>query len=233
MKSSVIIAMAGEGTRFGAPYPKELHAVSPHRTVLHCCVAPLSGLDLTQVRIIGVVGAGRARSMDVIGDALGKRGADVVFTVQNPQGHGPGLQGAVRAGLPFCEGVTAVLLADQIFTTRKPDDLAEAMDAARQHGRSALVYPTTDPEVLRADGAVAFDRRTGVIKACAEKPQKDLDRFDGLWVVPMVSPEHRELLPMIATDPAPVLSGARYVEVDSYVNVTRPSDVWGWRCPES
>ncbi|GGV58590.1 hypothetical protein ABZ178_31535 [Streptomyces massasporeus] len=231
MRASVIIAMAGEGTRFGARYPKELHTVSPHRTVLHCCLAPLTELDPTQVRVIGVVGAGRAGSMDVIENELGKPGADVVFTVQNPQRHGPGLEGAVRAGLPFCEGVTAVVLADQIFTTRKPGDLTKAVDAAQRHGRSALVYPTTDPEVLRADGAVAFDRPAGVITACEEKPQKDLDRFDGLWVVPMVSPEYREKLPAIATDPTPVLSGAKYVEVESYVNVTRPSDVWGLRCP--
>nr|BAJ05889.1 putative nucleotidyltransferase [Streptomyces sp. SANK 60405] len=232
MKVSVIIAMAGEGTRFGARYPKELHALCPHRTVLHCCVAPLTELDPARLRIIGVVGAGRARSMDVIEEELGKPGAEVVFTAQNPQRHGPGLEGAVRAGLPFCEGVTAVVLADQIFTTERPGDLTRTVDAARRHGRSALVYPTTDPEALRADGAVAFDRPAGVITQCEEKPQEDLDRFDGLWVVPMVSPEHRDELPAIATDPAPVLSGAKYVEVGDYVNVTRPSDVWGRRCPE-
>nr|ADC96662.1 nucleotidyltransferase [Streptomyces sp. SN-1061M] len=232
MRASVIVAMAGEGTRFGAPYPKELHAVGPHRTVLHCCLEPLTALDLTQVRIVGVVGAGRARSMDVIAEELGGRGAEVVFAVQHPRRHGPGLEGAVRAGLPFCEGVTAVVLADQIFTTGKPDDFAEAMDMARRHGQSALVYPTKDPEVLRADGAVALDRRTGVVTACEEKPQHDLDRFDGLWVVPMVSPDHREKLPAVATDPARILTGAAFVEVESYVNVTRPSDVWGWRCPE-
>ncbi|MFD0343227.1 hypothetical protein ACFVH0_31865 [Streptomyces sp. NPDC127117] len=229
MRASVIVPMAGEGTRFGAAYPKELHAVGPHRTVLHCCLEPLTALDLTGVRIVGVVGAGRARSMDVIGAELGGRGAEVVFTVQNPRRHGPGLGGAVRSGLPYCEGVTAVVLPDQIFTTEDPDDFAEAMDMARRHGRSALVHRTTDPEVLRADGAVALDRRTGLITACEEKPQRGLDRFDGLWVVPMVSPGHRELLATVASDPARVLCGAAYVEVGSYVNVTRPSDVWGLR----
>ncbi|MFB6815233.1 hypothetical protein ACFCV8_11880 [Streptomyces sp. NPDC056347] len=231
MRASVVVPMAGQGSRFGAPYPKELHVVAPHRTVLHCCLEPLTALELTQVRIVCVVGPDRARSMDVIARELGGRGAEVVFTVQNRRRHGPGLGGAVRAGLPYCDGVTALVLPDQIFTTREPDDFAEAMDMARQHGRSALVHPTTDPEALRADGAVTLDREAGVIAACEEKPERDLGRFDGLWVVPMVSPGRRELLPLVATEPERVLTGAPFVEVDAYVNVTRPSDVWGLRCP--
>ncbi|MER5741980.1 MULTISPECIES: glycosyltransferase family protein [unclassified Streptomyces] len=231
MRDSVIIPMAGRGTRFGAPYPKELHVVAAHRTVLHCCLGPLTALGPERLRVVCVVGPDRARSMDVVAEELGGRGADVVFTVQNRRRHGADLGGAVRAGLPYCEGVTALVLPDQIFTTREPGDFAVAMDLARRHGRSALVHPTTDPGALRADGAVAYDRESGLITACEEKPERDLGRFDGLWVVPMAGPDHRELLPSVATDPARVLTGAACVEVGSYVNVTRPSDVWGLRCP--
>lgn len=100
---SVILPCAGDGTRFGAPYPKELHCLAPGVTVLDRSLEAVvelakSGLN---VRLVVVFGTHKLDTVSYLA-----RYADtfqMVFVYQD-ESCGPGLDGAIRSALPRLRG---------------------------------------------------------------------------------------------------------------------------------
>jgi len=225
----VVLPCAGAGTRFSAPYPKELHCVAPGITVLDLSLAPF--LDLaaggTQVRLITVVSAAKMATVRYLA-----RFADlltVVVTYQAAQ-HGQDLRGAVRAALPLCTADTFLVLPDQYCCWAAESNPARAaLDCLPGSGWAVLAAPADDPATLTTEGALRIEQADGAerVVAAADKPA-DPSPYNAAWMCIAATAEEVTRLPDAvaargggAEHP---LVGAAAIRVAGYRNVTTPWD---------
>jgi len=225
----VVLPCAGTGTRFSAPYPKELHCVAPGITVLDLSLAPF--LDLaaagSRVRLIAVVTAAKlatVRYLARFSDLL-----TVVVTYQAAQ-HGPDLRGAVTAAVPLCTADTVLVLPDQYCSwdaARNP--VRAALDCLPGSRWAVLAAPAHDPADLAAEGALRIERvrDTERVVAAADKPA-DPSPYNAAWMCIATTAKEVARLPDAvcpdAAGSAHPLVGAAAVRVAGYRNVTTPWD---------
>ncbi|MGW4058152.1 hypothetical protein ACWEGE_07725 [Amycolatopsis sp. NPDC004747] len=214
---SVILPCAGFGTRFGAPYAKELHCLAPGITVLDRSLEAVvelvkSGLS---VRVVVVIGPHKLDTVKYLARYAGT--FQLVFVYQDDVAE-PGLDGAIRCALPLTRGPVALVLPDIVVS-----DVAGLLAAVRQTdvaGWSVVAAEERDPGVLRQMGALAVTGENGVatVQAAAEKPA-DPAGFNALWGMVAVTAEQAHRLPDVARrDAASPLAGARALMVARIVN---------------
>lgn len=214
---SVILPCAGFGTRFGAPYAKELHCLAPGITVLDRSLEAVvelvkSGLS---VRVVVVIGPHKLDTVKYLARYAGT--FQLVFVYQDDVAE-PGLDGAIRCALPLTRGPVALVLPDIVVS-----DVAGLLAAVRQTdvaGWSVVAAEERDPGVLRQMGALAVTGENGVatVEAAAEKPA-DPAGFNALWGMVAVTAEQAHRLPDVARrDAASPLAGARALMVARIVN---------------
>ncbi len=214
---SVILPCAGFGTRFGAPYAKELHCLAPGTTVLDRSLEAVvelvkSGLS---VRVVVVFGPHKLDTVKYLARYAGT--FQLVFVYQDDVGE-PGLDGAIRCALPLTRGPVALVLPDIVVSG--VDSLLSALREADVVGWSVVAAEERDPGVLRQMGALAVTRDAGVatVEAAAEKPA-DPAGFNALWGMVAVTEEQAHRLPDVARrDAASPLAGARALMVAGIVN---------------
>ncbi|WP_103343218.1 hypothetical protein [Amycolatopsis sp. CA-126428] len=214
---SVILPCAGFGTRFGAPYAKELHCLAPGTTVLDRSLEAVvelvkSGLS---VRVVVVFGPHKLDTVKYLARYAGT--FQLVFVYQDDVGE-PGLDGAIRCALPLTRGPVALVLPDIVVSG--VDSLLSALRQADVTGWSVVAAEERDPGVLRQMGALAVTRDAGVVtvEAAAEKPA-DPAGFNALWGMVAVIEEQAHRLPDVARrDAASPLAGARALMVARIVN---------------
>ncbi|MEV6442662.1 hypothetical protein [Amycolatopsis sp. NPDC051716] len=214
---SVILPCAGFGTRFGAPYAKELHCLAPGTTVLDRSLEAVvelvkSGLS---VRVVVVFGPHKLDTVKYLARYAGT--FQLVFVYQDDVGE-PGLDGAIRCALPLTRGPVALVLPDIVVSG--VDSLLSALRQADVTGWSVVAAAERDPGVLRQMGALAVTRDAGVVtvEAAAEKPA-DPAGFNALWGMVAVTEDQAHRLPDVARrDAASPLAGARALMVARIVN---------------
>jgi bifunctional N-acetylglucosamine-1-phosphate-uridyltransferase/glucosamine-1-phosphate-acetyltransferase GlmU-like protein len=214
---SVILPCAGFGTRFGAPYAKELHCLAPGTTVLDRSLEAVvelakSGLS---VRVVVVFGPHKLDTVKYLARYAGT--FQLVFVYQDDVGE-PGLDGAIRCALPLTRGPVALVLPDIVVSG--VDSLLAALRQADVTGWSVVAAAERDPGVLRQMGALAVTRDAGVVtvEAAAEKPA-DPAGFNALWGMVAVTEDQAHRLPDVARrDAASPLAGARALMVARIVN---------------
>ncbi|MGV9360740.1 hypothetical protein [Amycolatopsis sp. NPDC003731] len=214
---SVILPCAGLGTRFGAPYAKELHCLAPGVTVLDRSLEAVvelvkSGLG---VRVVVVIGPHKLDTVKYLARYAGT--FQLVFVYQDDVA-APGLDGAIRCALPLTCGPVALVLPDIVVSS--VDSLLGALRQTDVAGWSVVAAEERDPVVLRQMGALAVASGDGVVtvEAAAEKPA-DPSGFNALWGMVAVTADQAHRLPDVARrDADSPLAGARALMVARIVN---------------
>lgn len=223
---SIILPCAGFGTRFGAPYSKELHCLAPGVTVLDRSLETVvelakSGLN---VRLVVVF---RTHKLDTVSYlARYAETFQIVFVYQD-ESFEPGLDGAIRSALPMTQGPVALVLPDIVVTGAGS---AGSLLAALQHigvaGWSVVAAEERDPDTLRQMGALAVVEGGGVVTvgAAAEKPA-DPSGFNAFWGMVAVTEEEAHRLPDVVSKGADSpLAGAVALMVERIVNYNTAAD---------
>ncbi len=214
---SVILPCAGLGTRFGAPYAKELHCLAPGVTVLDRSLEAVvelakSGLS---VRVVVVFGTHKLDTVKYLARYAGM--FQLVFVYQDDVAQ-PGLDGAIRCALPLTRGPVALVLPDIVVSG--VDSLLAALRESEVAGWSVVAAEERDHGVLRQMGALTVACGTGVVtvEAAAEKPA-DPSGFNALWGMVAVTEDQAHRLPDVARrDADSPLAGARALMVARIVN---------------
>jgi hypothetical protein len=224
---TVLLPCAGEGSRFRAPYPKELHCIARGMTALDAALAPV--VDLARncpVRLVAVAGPGREPTLERLypyGEIL-----DLWITFQNDR-HGSEMPGALRAARDLVSERVLVVLPDQHFSwTPQANPLVDCVAALRTGDWGVIAAPPgTRP--LSEDGALAVTAGPHGLRvtAAAEKPPDDTG-FDAAWVVLGLRRSAWDRLPDVfrRTAVSPLI-GAPVVFVDGYRHLHVPDSVNG------
>lgn len=222
---TVVMPCAGEGRRFDAPYPKELHRLDRAGSLVDHALRPVLALagQGARVRLVVPVRAPKlalVRHLERYADVLEM--AFVYQTVHQPAD----LCGAVTAALPFCSGPTALILPDQSSSDpAEPARFAEAIRLTSTHRLVVVAAEVDDPGRLTGEGALKLERAGGrtVVSDAADKP-RDPGRFDAAWMSLFVGPDCRQVLATVVGDGgATALLGAPAVLVDGFINA---NTVW-------
>ncbi|MGW2509106.1 hypothetical protein ACWC0A_06705 [Streptomyces scopuliridis] len=217
---SIILPCAGFGTRFGAPYSKELHCLAPGVTVLDRSLEAVvelakSGLN---VRLVVVFGTHKLDTVSYL--ARYAETFQMVFVYQD-ESFGPGLDGAIRSALPMTQGPVALVLPDIVVTgTGSAGSLLAALRQIGVAGWSVVAAEERDSDTLRRMGALAVVEDGGVVTvgAAAEKPA-DPSGFNAFWGMVAVTEEEAHRLPDVVNKGADSpLAGAVALMVERIVN---------------
>jgi dTDP-glucose pyrophosphorylase len=217
---SIILPCAGFGTRFRAPYPKELHCLSPGVTVLDRSLEAVvaladAGLD---VRVVVVF---RTHKLDTVRYlARYAETFQLVFVYQD-ESFESGLEGAVRSALPMTQGPVALVLPDIVLTgDGSSGSLLAALRRRGTTGWAVVAAEERDPETLRQMGALSLIEGDGVltVAAAADKPA-DPSGFNAYWGMVTVAEEEAHRLPDVVSKGAESpLAGAVALMVEGIVN---------------
>jgi len=217
---SIVLPCAGFGTRFGAPYAKELHTLAPGVTVLDRSLETVvelaeSGLD---VRLVVVFGT---HKLDTVGYL--ERYAEtfqLVFVYQDTSFE-PGLDGAIRSALPMTQGPVALVLPDIVVSgAGSAGSLLAALRHVEVAGWSVVAAEERDPGTLQQMGALAVVEGGGLAKveAATDKPV-DPSGYNAFWGMVAVAEEEAHRLPDIVTKGVESpLAGAVALMVERIVN---------------
>lgn len=214
---SIILPCAGSGTRFGAPYAKELHCLAPGVTILDRsleAVAELVRSGLT-VRVVVVFGTHKLETVKYLARYAGM--FQLVFVYQDGSAQ-PGLDGAIRCALPMTRGPVALVLPDIVVSD--VGSLRAALRHTEVAGWAVVAAEEPDPVVLRQMGALTVVDGSGdvLVKAAAEKPV-DPAGFNALWGMVAVAEDEAHRLPDVVVKEADSpLAGAAAVMVERIVN---------------
>jgi dTDP-glucose pyrophosphorylase len=217
---SIILPCAGSGTRFGAPYSKELHCLAPGVTVLDRSLEAVvelakSGLN---VRLVVVFGTHKLDTVSYL--ARYAETFQMVFVYQD-QSFEPGLDGAIRSALPMAQGPVALVLPDIVVSgAGSAGSLLAALRQIGVAGWSVVAAEERDPDTLQQMGALAVVEAGGVVTvgAAADKPA-DPSGFNAFWGMVAVTEEEAHRLPDVVSKGADSpLAGAVALMVERIVN---------------
>jgi UTP-glucose-1-phosphate uridylyltransferase len=217
---SIILPCAGFGTRFNAPYPKELHCLAPGITVLDRSLEAVAELAKSglQVRLVVVFGAHKLDTVSYLA-----RYADIfqlVFVYQDESFEST-LDGAIRSALPMTQGPVALVLPDIVINgAGSAGSLLAALHHLGVAGWSVVAAEERDAGTLRQMGALAVAERDGVARvgAATDKPA-DPSGYNAFWGMVAVAAEEAHRLPDVVSKGADSpLAGAVAVMVEGIVN---------------
>ncbi|WP_031470514.1 NTP transferase domain-containing protein [Sciscionella sediminilitoris] len=217
---SIVLPCAGFGTRFGAPYSKELHCLAPGITVLDRSLEAVVELAKSglHVRVVVVFGTHKLDTVNYLA-----RYADLlhfVFVFQDELAQ-PGLDGAVRTALPMTQGPVALVLPDIVLDgPGSAESLSTALRRTAVAGWSVVAAEERNPGTLRHMGALALTEGDGfvTVDAATDKPA-DPTGFNAFWGMVAASEEQAHRLPDVVSSGVPSpLPGAVAVLVEHIVN---------------
>jgi hypothetical protein len=217
---SIILPCAGFGTRFRAPYSKELHCLAPGVTVLDRSLDAVveltkSGLN---VRVVVVFGTHKLDTVSYL--ARYAETFQMVFVYQD-EAFEPGLDGAIRSALPMTQGPVALVLPDIVVSgAGSVGSLLAALRHIEVSGWSVVAAEERNPDTLRQMGALAVGDGGGLLTvgAAADKPA-DPSGFNAFWGMVAVTEDEAHRLPDVVSKGADSpLTGAVALMVEEIVN---------------
>lgn len=217
---SIILPCAGFGTRFRAPYSKELHCLAPGVTVLDRSLEAVvelakSGLNVRLVVVFGTHKLDTVSYLTRYADTL-----QLVFVHQD-QSFEPDLDGAIRSALPMTRGPVALVLPDIVVSgAGSAGSLFAALRQVEVSGWSVVAAEERDPDTLRQMGALALVEGDGVLTvgAAIDKPA-DPAAYNAFWGMVAATEEEAHRLPDVVRKGADSpLVGAVALLVEGIVN---------------
>ncbi|MEV7928550.1 hypothetical protein [Kitasatospora sp. NPDC088779] len=155
MRDTVVLPLAGAGSRLGLPIAKELVPVGPGRVALDHTLdllAPHAG----RLRVAAVLGDGREATARHLVARCEHLGLPLAVCHQHPDRAES--TGAVSSTSGWWSPATAVLLPDQILTHPDPAAIGALLDAIRVgHPAAFLTADESDPARLAVDGALRLE----------------------------------------------------------------------------
>ncbi|MFF7249925.1 hypothetical protein ACFZBU_39250 [Embleya sp. NPDC008237] len=182
-RDTVILPMAGAGSRLGLPFPKELVPIGPGRVALDATVDLLAP-HADRLRVVAVVDEHREATVRHLRARCAELALPFVTTFQDPALVES--TGAVLSAAAWFGPATLVLLPDQIPARPEPETIRELLDLIHAGaGAVFLAARETDPARLAVDGALRLCEDTDGHPAVADFADKPgLDRaheFDAVW----------------------------------------------------
>lgn len=182
-RDTVVLPLAGRGTRLGLPTPKELLPIGPGRVALDDTLDQLAP-HASRLRLLAVLGEDREPTMRHLERRCHTLGLPLAMIRQDPEL--PESTGAVLGAAPWFGPATLVLLADQVLHAPSPQAIGQALDLIHAGHQSVfLAAMEDDAERLAVDGALHVERDgTGLLRVTdyADKPGlESADRFNAVW----------------------------------------------------
>jgi bifunctional N-acetylglucosamine-1-phosphate-uridyltransferase/glucosamine-1-phosphate-acetyltransferase GlmU-like protein len=187
---TVILPCAGEGTRLGLPYPKELHVIQKGTSLMDMS---LRHVDLFAERVDKVVITltpskhalikAQEKWLDVI---------DFAFTFFKPWHHE--WPGSILSAKRLFGDYNMVLLPDACLIAHKDHALVPTMlELLKTHSVVFGYLPESDPKRLKALGALHVTENGRVTKF-ADKPAENFERYNAFWFRREVGEDLLELM---------------------------------------
>ncbi|MGY4102086.1 NTP transferase domain-containing protein [Nocardia sp. R16R-3T] len=218
--TTVVVLAAGAGRRFGAVYPKELHALRPGVAVIDPLFAALERIPLPEVKVVLVVSAEKLALVR----HLERLRRHTAFVLLSPSEVDRGLGSGLLAAAPWCDETVLICLGDQVFVSDPVPAFSDAVDRLHNGDPIAVVAAGTgDPQRLRREGALTVT--DGIVIAAAEKPTETAG-FNACWSAlavrkPMLAPLAHGLCAGVTE----CLIDAPVVWGPDFVNLNEPADL--------
>ncbi|MFJ8248565.1 hypothetical protein [Streptomyces sp. NPDC094466] len=183
LRDTVVLPLAGRGSRLGLPIPKELLPIGPGRVALDDTLELLAP-HTDRLRLLAVLGPDREPTARYLERRCHELGLPLAVARQNPDL--PESTGAVMGAAPWYGPATLVLLADQVLHAPAPGAVGEALDLIHSGQESVfLAAREDDPERLAVDGALhvkwAADGLLHVTDYADKPGLQAADRFNAVW----------------------------------------------------
>ncbi|WP_327258149.1 hypothetical protein [Streptomyces sp. NBC_01244] len=183
IRDTVILPLAGRGSRLGLPTPKELLPIGPGRVALDDTLdllAPHAG----RLRLVAVLGEDREPTARHLERRCLEMKLPLAVVRQDPAL--PESTGAVLGAAPWYGPANLVLLADQVLHAPAPTAVGKALDLIHAGQESVfLASMEDDAERLAADGSLHVARDAGGLLRVtdfADKPGlSGVERFNAVW----------------------------------------------------
>jgi dTDP-glucose pyrophosphorylase len=216
--TTVVVLAAGAGSRFGAPYPKELHTLRPGVSVIDPLMEAIDAIAIPQLNVVVVVSVTKL----AVVRHLARYSRRMAFVLQRPSVEA-GLSSALLSAQPWCDPDVLICLGDQVYLTDPMPALTDALTRIHDGAPVAVVAAEcSDPDRLRRDGALAVT--DGIVAAAAEKPS-DPAGFNACWSsLAVAGPMLTTLARDLAAGSTYCLVGAPVVWGPRFCNLNEPAD---------
>jgi hypothetical protein len=183
LRDTVVLPLAGRGSRLGLPTPKELLPIGPGRVALDDTLDLLAP-HTDRLRLVAVLGPDREPTARYLERHCHELGLPLAVVRQDPDL--PESTGAVLSTAPWYGPATLVLLADQVLHAPAPRAVGEALDLIHAgHESVFLAARENTPERLAVDGALHVERDENEllhVTDYADKPGlENAGRFNAVW----------------------------------------------------
>jgi hypothetical protein len=173
---NVILPCAGEGTRLGLPYPKELHHVASGVSLIDLSLQRLYPYRHLVGRITITL---TARKADLVRCVAKWRSvfpfAFTYFDERNEE-----WPGSILSAEPLFMDRNVVLLPDSLVIETAQHPLAPSFDHLLQDHDLVFGVMREESQRLRSLGALRLEA-DGRVTAFCDKPVDHLERFNGFW----------------------------------------------------
>ncbi|MFG1879581.1 hypothetical protein ACGFIV_32585 [Sphaerisporangium sp. NPDC049003] len=243
-RDTVILPLAGQGTRLGLPMPKELLPIGERRVALDATLDLLAP-QADRLRVVAVLGEHWERREATVRHLIQVCGAwriPLALTFQDPVW--PESTGAVLSAAAWFGPATLVLLPDQVLDSPAPEAIGDIIGLIHKGSQVAfLAAREDDVDRLAVDGALRLDEQPDEppsVGDFADKPGREAaGRFNAVWfgyafarrsAEACVRVMHRSALRSpLSQDEREVLLGAAVVEVGRFTDLgTWPSVTGYW-----
>lgn len=218
--TTVVVLAAGAGRRFGAAYPKELHALRPGVAVIDPLFDALDTISLPEMKVVVVASPAKLALVS----HLERFRRDTAFVLLPPAEVDRGLGSGLLAAAPWCDETVLVCLGDQVFMSDPVRALRDAVERLHHgHQMAVVAAGTGDPQRLRREGALTVSG--DIVIAAAEKPAEPTG-FNACWsALAVAKPMLAPLAHGLCAGVTECLVDAPVVWGPEFVNLNEPADL--------
>ena len=176
-KLTVIIPAAGQGSRLGLPYSKEILRISEGQSLIDFSFDFFKDYGRKDVEFVLVISENK---LDVINYlSKYKDRFNISFTYQNPNEQE--YTGAIKSAKHLFGEHNVVLLPDTLMKLSQGVDLFSAVETSlTETGFTFFYKKENNPAMLKTKGALHVAENS-IIEIYEDKPEEKFERFNAFW----------------------------------------------------
>jgi NDP-sugar pyrophosphorylase family protein len=176
-KLTVIIPAAGQGSRLGLPYSKEILRVSEGQSLIDFSFDFFKDYGRKDVEFIIVFNEFKLDIVKYLSKY--KDRFNISFTYQNPNEQE--YTGAIKSAKHLFGEHNVVLLPDTLMQLSPGVDLFKAIESSlTETGFTFFYKKENNPAMLKTKGALSVTEDS-IIETYEDKPEEKLERFNAFW----------------------------------------------------
>ena len=176
-KLTVIIPAAGQGSRLGLPYSKEILRVSEGQSLIDFSFDFFKDYGRKDVEFIIVFNEFKLDIVKYLSKY--KDRFNISFTYQNPNEQE--YTGAIKSARHLFGEHNVVLLPDTLMQLSPGVDLFKAIESSlTETGFTFFYKKENNPAMLKTKGALSVTEDS-IIETYEDKPEEKLERFNAFW----------------------------------------------------